>query len=100
MFDTGEIRQLGKELATLVPGDIADDDLMELAVGLERLASDLNLARAHVLAQLDADGTCFDRHGLNPPGWVAREANTSPPAARHAMKVGHALRTALGEVDD
>src|SRR4051794_12034623 len=100
MFDAEEILQLGKELATLSPAALSEDGLLELAVTLERFSSNLNVARAHVYAELDATGTCFDRHGLKPAGWIAREANSSSAGVRHALKVGRALRNALRDVDD
>jgi hypothetical protein len=77
-----------------------DAELFEAAVALEQARSLVEVASAHVLAELDSRGACDTTFGMRTAPWVASKAGTAVPPVRRRLRVGRALRRHFGVVDD
>jgi hypothetical protein len=58
MFDPVEVVEMGRKVAGADPAAGGDDELCAAAVALAELVSLASAGLAHVLAELDARGTC------------------------------------------
>lgn len=100
MFDSVALIETGRKLA----GDDAlvctDDELFEAAVGLGHLVSLVQVAQAHVLAELDARGATDVRFGMRTVQWVASQSGAAPGPIRGRLRVGRALRSHFDTVDE
>jgi hypothetical protein len=98
MFDMVWLLEVGRKVADADAQAASDEDLCSAAVALTRLESDIAVAKAHVLAELDARNTTDREFGLTTGNWLAREAGTPKGVARREVRVARKLRV-LGEVD-
>jgi hypothetical protein len=100
MFDLVPMLERARKLASVDPSMQSATDLCESALGIEQLRGQLDAAEAHLLAELDARGTCEIEFGLRTARWLAREAMLPPGVAKARLHVGATLRTVLPDVDD
>jgi hypothetical protein len=78
----------------------SDDELLAAALELEDARSAVDAAEAHVLAELEARGTCDRELGLSTVSWLADRARLPRRVASSRVRVATKLRGVLGEVDD
>lgn len=99
MFDTTALVETGRKLAGDDARVCTDDELFDAAVGLGRLVSLVQVAQAHVLAELDARAATDVRFGMRTVPWVASQSGAAPGPVRGRLRVGRSLRTHFDAVD-
>ena len=100
MFDVLAMVETTRKWAGADVRVCTDPELFEAAVALERARSMVEVASAHVLAELDSRGACDTTFGSRTAPWVASKAGTSVPQVRRRLRVGRALRQHFDVIDE
>jgi transposase InsO family protein len=98
-LDAAVLSIAARDVAARDASGASDDELLGLAVSLERVRRFLDAASCHVVAELDRRGTTDERAGLRTGTWLAREAGLPHAAATARVRTARTLVDTLPEVD-
>lgn len=94
------LRETGKELARADVGGCSDEELFEVVRAIGELVSFAEVARAHVLDELDVRGATDRVFGMKTASWAAATTGAARGPIRAGLQVGRALRTSFDLIDD
>jgi 5-methylcytosine-specific restriction protein A len=102
MFDITSLAEVTEVMASAAVADlglVAPDELLSTVEGLERLRRYVDAVESHVLAKLDAEGTCDERFGLRTARWLADRAKLPSGVANDRVRLARRLRDVLPDTD-
>ncbi len=76
------------------------DERLASVLAIEKMRSLLDTFQAHLLADLEADGTTDVRFGMRTPSWVASQTGCARGPVAGRLRVGRALRAQFNKIDD
>ena len=98
-FDTSTVEEVLRDLAHSDARRCSEDERLAAVVAMERIGSLVEVVKAHLLADLDADVVTDARFGQRTATWVAAQTGAARGRIAGTLRVGRALRSHFDEID-